>query len=179
MVPAGPPPPNWVQMEAGAVGGYGAPVTDPSAAAAPAFNQINFVAADMAATLAFYRALGLPIEAEEGEPHVEVHLPGGMSLEFDDASSIAMWDSGWKATSCGGPAVFNFALPAREAVDSTYESLTAGGLGAGHQRPYDAFWGSRYAIVEDPDGRLVGLMSPRDDDKRSWPPASPPGLDAG
>ena len=34
------------------------------------------------------------------------------------------------------------------------------------QEPYDAFWGARYAIVEDPDGNAVGLMSPIDPDRQ-------------
>jgi uncharacterized glyoxalase superfamily protein PhnB len=38
------------------------------------------------------------------------------------------------------------------------------------QEPYDAFWGSRYAILEDPDGNAVGIMSPMDDAYRSAPP---------
>jgi uncharacterized glyoxalase superfamily protein PhnB len=32
--------------------------------------------------------------------------------------------------------------------------------------PYDAFWGARYAIVEDPNGIAVGLMSPIDPGRR-------------
>src|SRR6185503_3124926 len=42
----------------------------------------------------------------------------------------------------------------------------AGGGYRGQQPPYDAFWGSRYAVVEDPDGNLVGLMGPMDDSRR-------------
>jgi len=42
------------------------------------------------------------------------------------------------------------------------------------QAPYDAFWGARYAIVEDPDGNAVGLMSPIDPDRRTAPPSSGP-----
>jgi catechol 2,3-dioxygenase-like lactoylglutathione lyase family enzyme len=38
----------------------------------------------------------------------------------------------------------------------------------------DAFCGSRYAIVDDPDGNPLGLMSPSDDAKRFWPPREPP-----
>jgi hypothetical protein len=38
------------------------------------------------------------------------------------------------------------------------------------QPPYDAFWGARYAIVEDPDGIAVGLMSPISPDFKSVPP---------
>jgi uncharacterized glyoxalase superfamily protein PhnB len=39
------------------------------------------------------------------------------------------------------------------------------------QAPFDAFWGARYAIVEDPDGIAVGLMSPISANRRSPPPA--------
>jgi hypothetical protein len=41
----------------------------------------------------------------------------------------------------------------------------------GQQPPYDAFWGARYAIVEDPDGNPGGRMSPLDPARRSAPPA--------
>jgi hypothetical protein len=51
--------------------------------------------------------------------------------------------------------------------------LTAAGY-PGRQVPYDAFWGSRYAIVEDPDGVPVGLMSPAEDEYRSPPPGQAP-----
>ena len=40
------------------------------------------------------------------------------------------------------------------------------------QQPYDAFWGARYAVVQDPDGNPVGIMSPIDPDRRSQ--QSPP-----
>lgn len=62
-----------------------------------------------------------------------------------------------------------FRLSSRPAVDRVYAELT----GAGHrglQPPYDAFWGARYAVVEDPNGIAVGLMSPIDPDRKAWPP---------
>jgi uncharacterized glyoxalase superfamily protein PhnB len=46
-------------------------------------------------------------------------------------------------------------------------------VGAGYrglQDPHDAFWGARYAIIEDPDGIAVGLMSPVSSYKKSPPP---------
>ena len=42
---------------------------------------------------------------------------------------------------------------------------------AGRQPPYDTFWGARYAVIEDPDGNHVGLMSPIDPARRRAPPA--------
>jgi hypothetical protein len=33
----------------------------------------------------------------------------------------------------------------------------------------DGFWGARYAVIEDPDGNAVGIMSPVNPDRRSQP----------
>jgi hypothetical protein len=33
------------------------------------------------------------------------------------------------------------------------------------------FWGARYAIIEDPDGIAVGVMSPISADRKSPPPS--------
>jgi hypothetical protein len=43
------------------------------------------------------------------------------------------------------------------------------------QAPFDALRGGRYAIVADPHGNDVGLMSPVDESMRSWPPVESPG----
>jgi uncharacterized glyoxalase superfamily protein PhnB len=69
--------------------------------------------------------------------------------------------------------VLGFSLPTREAVDERYRELTSAGY-RGRQPPFDAFWGARYAIVADPDGHDVGLMSPIDDSRRTWPPQASP-----
>ena len=44
-------------------------------------------------------------------------------------------------------------------VDETHAKIVA----AGHRsvkEPWDAFWGQRYALVEDPDGAHVSLFCP-------------------
>ncbi|MEY2432495.1 MAG: hypothetical protein QOC92_2220 [Acidimicrobiaceae bacterium] len=138
----------------------------------PVFNQVNLVVADMEATLAFYRQLGLTIDNPPGEwaaHHVDVRLSDTMSIEFDSLGSARTWNAGAREPG-GGAVVFNFAVPTRQAVDDLYAHMTAAGY-KGQQSPYDAFWGARYAIVEDPDGNGAGLMSPLDPDKRvPWPP---------
>jgi uncharacterized glyoxalase superfamily protein PhnB len=40
----------------------------------------------------------------------------------------------------------------------------------GLREPHDAFWGERYAIIEDPDGIAVGLMSPMSPYRKAPPP---------
>jgi predicted lactoylglutathione lyase len=137
----------------------------------PIFNQVNLVVADMDATLAFYRRLGFSIEQspdEWGSHHVEVRISDDMSIELDSIGSASIWNQGAKPPSANS-VVLNFAVPTRQAVDDLYAHMTTGGY-KGQQPPYDAFWGARYAIVEDPDGNGAGLMSPMDPDKRiPWP----------
>ncbi len=138
----------------------------------PVFSQLSIVVADMAASLDFYRRLGLDPRATDDGTHAEASLPGGLSIEWDGAEFARVWDSGSRGPQ-GGGVVLGFSVPSRQAVDERYAELTAAGY-VGRQRPYDAFWGSRYAIVEDPDGNGVGLMSPVDDARRSWPPSPAP-----
>jgi uncharacterized glyoxalase superfamily protein PhnB len=138
------------------------------------FSQLNIVVSDMDAALAFYRRLGLDAKADPAGVHANVNLPGGLRIDWDSAEFAEIWDSGSRGPVSGG-IVLGFDVPTRQAVDDLYTELTAAGY-HGRQRPYDAFWGSRYAIVDDPDGNGVGLMSPRDDEHRSssWPPEPAP-----
>ena len=66
-------------------------------------------------------------------------------------------------------------LASRVAVDDRYAALTATDY-RGRQLPFDAFWGAQYAIVADPDGNDVGLMSPVEEYRRTWPPQPSPTL---
>jgi len=64
--------------------------------------------------------------------------------------------------------VIGFKVRGREEVDVIYADLT-GAEYVGQQEFYDAFWGARYAIVEDPSGNAVGIMSPVDPSRRAAP----------
>jgi uncharacterized glyoxalase superfamily protein PhnB len=139
-------------------------------------NQIDLVVRDMEATLAFYRALGVDIpetaiwRTQTGAHHVDLTMPGGLVVHFDSEALARVYDGGWRAPSgTGTRSVLSFKVSSREEVDRIHARLT----GLGHrssQPPYDAFWGARYAIVEDPDGNHIGLMSARDPSRRSAPP---------
>jgi catechol 2,3-dioxygenase-like lactoylglutathione lyase family enzyme len=137
-----------------------------------AFSQLNLVVGDIDAAAAFYRRLGLPVTVAADGYHASAALPNGMLIEWDSTEFVPQWDTGWTGRT-GGSTVVGFTLPTRDAVDETYAELTGNGC-HGRQQPYDAFWGARYAIVEDPDGNPVGLMSPISAEHRYWPPAPPP-----
>jgi uncharacterized glyoxalase superfamily protein PhnB len=139
--------------------------------------MLNLVVADVAASVDFYRRLG--IAAPEGQDlaaaHVQLKMPSGFSLELDTAESARLWHAGWRADPAGVRVVIGFSLPTREAVDERYAELTSAGY-AGRQPPFDAFWGARWAIVADPDGNDIGLMSPVDESRRTSPTEQSPDL---
>jgi uncharacterized glyoxalase superfamily protein PhnB len=137
--------------------------------------MLNLVVADVAASLDFYRRIGgrAADAADVMGGHVELSMPGGFSLELDTAESARLWHAGWRADPDSVRVVIGFALGSREEVDQRYAELTAAGY-TGRQPPFDAFWGARYAIVADPDGNDVGLMSPMDESRRTWPPEPSP-----
>jgi uncharacterized glyoxalase superfamily protein PhnB len=83
-----------------------------------------------------------------------------MDLDFDSVPFAAVWDEAWPKHPRRA-AVFGFTVPSREAVDNLFRELTDAGY-VGEQPPHDAFFGSRYAIVQDPDGNPIGIRSPTD-----------------
>jgi uncharacterized glyoxalase superfamily protein PhnB len=136
-------------------------------------SQINLVVTDMNAALAFYRRLGVELQVTPDGKHAASARGESILLELDTTTFVPEWDAGWNGESSGGGVVIGFELSSRTDVDDLYAELTSAGH-SGHQPPYDAFWGARYAIVDDPDGHAVGLMSPIEDQRKFWPPTPPP-----
>ncbi len=126
----------------------------------PRFDAIALVVSDMAASVAFYRRLGLVFpEGAENEPHVEAELPGGLRLLLDTEETVRSFHAGWQPPTGGGRAALAFLCSGPEEVDAVYEELVAAGH-HGELKPWDAFWGQRYASVHDPDGNGVDLFAP-------------------
>jgi catechol 2,3-dioxygenase-like lactoylglutathione lyase family enzyme len=137
-------------------------------------HMLNVVVRDMAASLDFYRRLGIAVPAPDAAgAHVQLKMPGGFSLELDTAESVRLWHAGWRADPASAKVVLGFVLPDRQAVDDRYAELTSAGYRA-RQPPFDAFWGARYAIVADPDRNDVGLMSQVEESRRTWPAQQSP-----
>jgi predicted lactoylglutathione lyase len=143
--------------------------------AGPDLRMMNLIVRDMASSVEFYGRLGVTVPEGEAATgvHVQLRMPSGFSLELDTAESASWWHAGWRDDPGSVAVVVCFAFATREAVDATYADLTGAGY-AGRQPPYDAFWGARWAIVADPDGNDIGLMSPMDDSRQSWPPTQSP-----
>ncbi len=120
-------------------------------------DALGIIVSDMAASLAFYRTLGLDIPAEaDGEGHVEVSV-GGIRLMFDTVETVRSF-SEWEPPGGGHRMALAFLCDSPAEVDETFSTL----VGAGHRpslEPFDAFWGQRYATVLDPDGNPVDLFA--------------------
>jgi catechol 2,3-dioxygenase-like lactoylglutathione lyase family enzyme len=143
------------------------------------FSQLNIVSANPEASLEFYRRLGVEIPEEAvwrtrtGIHHVSARAMAdgeAPDLDIDSIAFAQKWNSGWSGRDdLKGRVVVGFHVPSRNGVDELYLKMTKAGY-AGLQSPYDAIWGARYAVVEDPDGIAVGLMSPVSPELRSKPP---------
>jgi catechol 2,3-dioxygenase-like lactoylglutathione lyase family enzyme len=137
--------------------------------------MVSVVASDPDATIAFYRLLGVEIEDHSGGSeylHLTVRGTKPADLDIDSQHLAEVYNDGAR-TGASGRVIIGFAVDTRDDVDRVHAAVVA----AGHpsrQVPYDAFWGARYAVIADPDGNDVGIMSPSDDTMRTWPPTPSP-----
>jgi catechol 2,3-dioxygenase-like lactoylglutathione lyase family enzyme len=115
---------------------------------------------DLEKSLEFYEQLGLSIDRVSSF-FARATMPNGAMIEFGTAELTRSYDPHWLEPAGPGTNTINFELASREAVDETYGTLIAAGY-KDHLPPCDPLWQARFAIVDDPDGNVVGLHSPRD-----------------
>ncbi|WP_326690517.1 VOC family protein [Streptomyces sp. NBC_01795] len=127
----------------------------------PRFDLIGMVTSDMAATLTFYRRLGLDIPAgSDDQPHVEATTPGGVRIAWDTEETVRSFAPDWTPPPRGAGRIgLAFLCDSPAEVDKVYGELTEAGY-EGHMSPWNADWGQRYAVVLDPDGNGIDLFAP-------------------
>lgn len=120
---------------------------------------IGIVTSDLAASLAFYRALGVPIPPGlDAAPHVDATLDDGTTLAWDTVETVRGFDPGFVPAVGGHRIALAFDKGTPEAVDAAVRDLRAAGYPP-HVEPWDAHWGQRYATVLDPDGNSIDLYA--------------------
>ena len=145
----------------------------------PVLDQLNIVCGDVEASIAFYRRLGLDTPERmiwrtgSGAHHVSAGRwseTTAIALDLDSTAFAQKWNDAWaRHADLKGRVVVGFRVASRDEVDALYRDMTEAGY-RGLHAPQDMFWGARYAIIEDPDGTAVGVMSPAAPERRSPPP---------
>jgi catechol 2,3-dioxygenase-like lactoylglutathione lyase family enzyme len=136
-------------------------------------DQVNLIVRDVEASRSFYSRLGLDFGLETDPVWANHHVGAEhgdhalIDVDLDSTSFVQKWDAGWPG---GTGVVIGFKVDSRQEVDELVADLSADGIEV-QQEPVDAFWGARYAVVSDPDGNGVGVMSPIDPAMRSEPPS--------
>ena len=123
----------------------------------PQLNAVGIVVSDMARSIAFYRLLGVELPETPGEGHLEAVLPSGVRLMLDSEETVRSFRPDWERTA-GNVLALAFECESPAEVDETYARATAAGF-HGEKEPWDAFWGQRYAQLQDPDGVPVDLYA--------------------
>lgn len=142
-------------------------------------HQVNLVVTDVSAVAQFLIELGVEVPSFEpvwDEHHRSISMgtsrssgdggTSGFAIDLDSSAFAKEW--GGLPPSFTG-AVISIRADERADVDRMHASALA--LGARTLKaPYDAFWGSRFAVVEGPASCAVGFMSDADDQRRGLPP---------
>jgi catechol 2,3-dioxygenase-like lactoylglutathione lyase family enzyme len=121
-------------------------------------DAVGVSSSNLKQTAAFYELLGFKFgEIKDGEDHIEPIIErGGMRLMID--SKELMTQLIHAEPQPGNHSAFAILYDSPAEVNAVAQQVKL----AGHTvvaEPWDAFWGQRYAIVQDPDGYRVDLFA--------------------
>ena len=120
--------------------------------------MVGVIVEDVAASVEFYRRLGLDIpEGSEQASHVKVEM-NGMTFFIHDRRLNQVWDANNTASSRGYGIVLEFFLETKEAVDAKFAELVDFGYSP-HMEPYDTPINTYFAMIDDPDGNSILLSA--------------------
>lgn len=122
-------------------------------------HTIDIVVANMAASLKFYRTLGLDAPTDQDdEVQVQIQTPGCVTLGLVTEAVVRKSNPHW-VEPVGQRVTFSCKCDRPEEVDDVYARMASAGY-PGIKEPWDAFWGQRYAFLRDPDGNRVDIFAP-------------------
>lgn len=121
-------------------------------------NAVGVTSSDMKKTVSFYSLLGFTFsEFKEDEQHLEPFTPDKSARLMIDAKNVVKEIIGQDPLP-GNHSSFAIEYDSPEEVDRVVEAVF-NAKGKVVREPWDAFWGQRYAIVEDPDGYKIDLYA--------------------
>ena len=123
----------------------------------PRLNALGIVVSHMEQSIRFYRLLGLDVPETPAEGHLDTFLPNGVRFMLDSEETVRSFRPDW-TREAGNQLALAFECEGPAEVDEVYARVTAAGF-HGEKEPWDAFWGQRYAQLQDPDGVPVDLYA--------------------
>jgi catechol 2,3-dioxygenase-like lactoylglutathione lyase family enzyme len=123
----------------------------------PQLNAIGIVTSDMGRSIRFYRLLGVDVPETPEEGHVDTSLPNGVRFMLDTEDVVRSFRPDWTRET-GNQLALAFECASPSEVDEVYRRAVDAGFHA-EKEPWDAFWGQRYAQLQDPDGVGVDLYA--------------------
>ncbi len=123
----------------------------------PQLNAVGIVVSDMEESIRFYRLVGLDVPETPGEGHVDAFLPSGVRFMLDTEETVRSFRPDWERAT-GNQLGLALECKSSAEVDEVYARVTGAGF-HGEKEPWDAFWGQRYAQLQDPDGVPVDLYA--------------------
>lgn len=121
-------------------------------------NAVAVTTSGLQKTVEFYTLIGFTFpEHKKDEQHLEPMTPDGSARLMIDSQSMIK-DILGETPKPGNHSSFAIEFDSATEVNSIADKLKAAGFKI-IKEPWDAFWGQRYAIVEDPDGYKVDLYA--------------------
>jgi uncharacterized glyoxalase superfamily protein PhnB len=121
-------------------------------------NAIGVFTSNLAKTVEFYSLVGFKFpEFKSDEQHLEATTaPGETRLMIDSKELIKSLIG--EEPRPGNCSVFAVEFSSTEELDGVAKKVAESGFKI-FKEPWDAFWGQRYCVVEDPDGHRIDLYA--------------------
>jgi catechol 2,3-dioxygenase-like lactoylglutathione lyase family enzyme len=121
-------------------------------------DAVGVASSDLKKTVAFYEALGFEFpEYDADSDHLEPLAPDGSARLMIDTVKL-MGELIGEAPRPGNHSAFAIQYASPAEVDEAVARVQVAGFMVA-QEPWDAFWGQRYCVVQDPDGYKVDLYA--------------------
>ncbi|MCG8456919.1 MAG: VOC family protein [Holophagales bacterium] len=126
----------------------------------PRFRGVYLFVEDLETSVVFYELLGLEME-RVSEMFARASWGGHTFLELGTEELTRSYDPGFSKPALPPNSTLALEYSADGEVDAVFDAATRKGHES-HLEPFTPPWGSRFAILIDPDGNHVGLHGPRD-----------------
>lgn len=122
-------------------------------------DAVGIISKNIKASIRFYKLLGCDFK-EFSPDHYEAETSSGVRIMLDSVDLIKKIHPNQKNKSIEEAygTVLCFKLDNPKKLDELYEVIINSGFKS-VKKPWDAFWGQRYASVSDPDGHQVDLFA--------------------